>query len=220
MKKEEVLTRLDELKGTSPSGAWDLFTTTETALQTYYSRGDELNETAYDTLKRVVFDGLMRGLEVEHPELLPELSTDYPVGYENVMELFSGGGVLDEILTIDADTFADAFWSETVMQGQVGVSVWHNDYLETKWPQALRSARSDEKDGLEAIEKFCRGRYEPWTLALIFEELGRRHQKWTENRRAFAKDIYIDRGWHELIETYGLGLYQPSYVGELDEDDD
>ena len=220
MRLEEVMRRLDELRGASPSGAWDLFTTTETALETYYARGEELNAQAYETLKRVVFDGLMSGLEVAHPELLPALTCEHPVGYGNVMELFDGGGAIEEIMTLDPEKFADAFWSETVMQGQVGVTVWHNDYLETKWPQALGNAKSKERAGLELMESYCLVRYESWTLPLIFEELGRRHQRWTEDRRAFAKHIYIDRGWRELIETYGLSVYEPSYAGELNEDDD
>ena len=145
MRLEEVMRRLDELRGASPSGAWDLFTTTETALETYYARGEELNAQAYETLKRVVFDGLMSGLEVAHPELLPALTCEHPVGYGNVMELFDGGGAIEEIMTLDPEKFADAFWSETVMQGQVGVTVWHNDYLETKWPQALGKAKSKER---------------------------------------------------------------------------
>ena len=180
--------------------------------------GGDLNDAAYDALKHVVFDGLMSGLRVEHPELLPELSTEHADGYENVTDLLGEG--LEEIMTIDTATFLNGFREETVMQGQVGVSEWHHQLLEQRWPSLIVTSKNSVSDKLVRLSEYCRGRFESWTLPLIFEEVGKRHNEWTENRRAFAKDIYIDRGWHELIETYGLGLYQPSYVGELDEDDD
>ena len=217
MKLQEVQSKLVELKAASPEEARSLFASVETELSNFLTGGD-LNEVAYDALKHVVFDGLMSGLSVEHPELLPALSAEHPVGYENVTDLLGSG--LEEITAIDTATFLNGYSRETVMEGQVGVTKWHHQLLEQRWPSLIVTSKNTVSDKLERLSEYCRGRFESWTLPLIFEEVGKRHNEWTENRREFAHSIYIMRGWGEFIDTLNLQTYKPSYVDELNEDDD
>ncbi len=217
MTKDEVNAALAELVLISPRGSESLFTPVLKAVESYFARTDDLSPVAYDTLKQIVFDGLMSGLEVDRPELLPPLSSEHPRGYSNVTDLISGA--FDCIFETDPWDFVEAFTSETVMQGQTGITVWHNPYLETTWLKEIGAARENLEPQLEALSEYCRGRFETWTLPLIFEEFEYVRNRLLKARREFAREIYIRRGWREFLKTLNLSVYMPSYEGELDEDD-
>ena len=218
--KTEVMNRLEELRLVIPSGATNTdnaFTTVLASVNSYFGRGEGFREQVYETLKRVVFDGFMIGLQVEKPELLPELSKEYPDGYEDVRDLFDGNGAFEEILLINDETFRAEWYSE-VISTTPPTYIWHNRKLE-EWGTEISGATASELERLSEIEEFCRGRYESWTLPLIFEDVGRRHQRWSQHRRDFADYIYIERGWDWLIREFGLTTYEPSYIEELRDGD-
>ncbi len=214
--EEEVLMRLGELKAASPAGGRKLFSTVESAVRRYFDRAGTLGDQMKETHRRVVFEEFLTGIEFEHSELLPELPSDYPIGYEVIGDVFAEDDVFEGIMTIGTSAFVSQYEVELQTVGSGGViETYRHVLLETTWPTAITAAINALLGRIKAIEEFCLDRYYTWRDALLLEELGIRQHHWARDRRGLARRIYIERGWHEVIEEYGFDIYEPSYVGEL-----
>ena len=210
----QLTDRIAHLKSISPSGALSLFSGLETAISEYFIRDVEFESLIRKTLMRVASDALSRGIEVEYPERLPPMSTDFPPGYNNITELF-GDEVFNEIMTIADATFVAAFVSETG-GGNNGATVILKNAIITRWTGEISASRGTEVAALETLGEFCTTCNEDRGLALIFEELGQIKQYWSDDRiRQFGRHCYIDRGFDEIIKAFNLNVFEPHYISEL-----
>lgn len=211
--KAEVISRLDELKEASPPEGAELFEPVYAAIGTYFSSDSTLAHDVQYTLHQLLGDVIGRATEYEHQELMPSYPTNFPAGYENVLDLFNGGAAFPEILTIDTEVFVDAFVEEPPEgggdEGGEGEGTLKNPYLEA-WAEQISGARSGELAGLSAICGFCDGGGFNAGLAMFFEDLGGTVKSPTV--KDIAQRIYIDGGYYGLITEFGLPVHIPTII--------
>ena len=212
--KKQIVEKIEELRSVSPSGASSLFATLLEAINGYFERGEEFERLIRKTILRVTSEAFSRNIEVEFPERLPPLRTDFPKGYSNVAEIFNGD-IFEEIMTVDVSAFRAAFQSHTE-SGDSGSStvVWTNSYI-TSWLEGINSTKEEEVGALETIGEFCIDCNEERGLALIFEELGNIQQDWAGDKRNLGRVIYIERGYDWVITNFNLNVFEPHYLPEL-----
>ncbi|MBR1728513.1 MAG: hypothetical protein IJ728_03205 [Selenomonadaceae bacterium] len=213
IERSKIIERIEYLKSISPAGADNELSQLLSAVEGYFKRDTDFEILVRRTILRVVSDFFSRSLIVEYPERLPELSTDYPPGYEDVTEIF-GGEVFSEIITISDNEFRSAFQTETVSSGGATTTTYTNSYI-TKWISEMSAKAADETKALEKIGEFCIICNEERALALIFEELGRIEQPYNQKKRELARKIYLKRGYDWVIITFDLKVFEPHYLPEL-----
>ena len=212
--KEQITNRIAHLRSISPSGASSLFDRLLAALSNYFTRDEDFEQLLRKTFLRVISDFFSRSIEVEYPERLPPLRTDFPHGYEDVVDIF-GGEAFKAMMEIDDEVFVAAFRSETQSNGDSGVTVvWSNSYI-TAWIEGLKSSPDAEKEALEAIGEFCIDCNEERALHYDFLELGKIQQVWTKDKRGLAKKMYLERGYGWVIDSFSLNVFEPYYLPEL-----
>ena len=212
--QKEIKNKIMELQIKSPAGTGYLLNGLISAIDEYFTRDEEFEKLIRRTLMYVTSDVFSRGIEVEYPERLPPLRTDYPIGYEDVTEIF-GGEVFEEIMEIEAEVFINAYESETQTNSSGGVLVTYSNPYITRWIDILSNLSGGETEALETIGEFCISCNEERGLALIFEELGEIRQKWTDKKRELAKLCYVERGYDWVISNFGLEIFEPHYMDSI-----
>ena len=206
-----LIERIDYLKSISPSGAASLFSELITAMNDYFTRDAEFEDLIRKTLLRVVSDAYSRGIEVDYPERLPPLSTDFPAGYNNIAEIF-GREVFNEIMTISENAFVGAF--VTISQGSNNTSISYSNPIISRWQSEIAASKGAETQLIETLGEFCIRCNEERGLALIFGELGQINQRWSKEQRIFAHHCYISRGFDDVIRMFNLNVFEPHYIAE------
>ena len=194
--------------------AKELFDELEETLKNYFNRDAEFELQVNKTLDKVVADTFHQNVEYEHQELIdiwkiPRGSS--PTGYNNVAELFNGAESFDEIMSVSDKDFKEAFYRIENDDGSLSYK-YGNDYLES-WIESLNSAIKKELAGLKSIMQYCANRSYNVEWAILFEEHGKNINP--QPVRYFAKEIFVTKGYSELIETFNLNIYRPSYISDL-----
>ena len=221
---EEMEVRLQYLQSISPGGAAQMFAELKEALEKYLTRDEEFSLQVNKKLDKIIAFDFHSRIKYEHQELLEpwqevSYSFDKPLGFDDVRELFVLDDVLEEIMTVSDMSFLQAFFTVQAEENSGGgersntTSELHNTYVD-KWIAELTAGLANEIEGLKAIMRSCANRSYAAEWAQLFEELG----KCTNRRkvRTFAKDIFYERGYGWLIETFHLDtVYRPSYIDDL-----
>ena len=218
---QEMEIRLQYLQSISPSGSAKVFAELRETLEKYLMRDEEFCLQVNKTLDKIIAYEHNYKIKYEHQELLEpcqKVSYEFekPKGFDDVRELFTLDEVFEEIMNVEDQLFLQAFYTEQV-EGSGGdnntTSELRNRYVD-KWIAELEAGLENEIEGLKEIMRSCANRSYAPEWAQVFEELG----ECTERRkvRTFAKDIFYERGYGWLIETFHLDtVYRPSYMAEL-----
>ena len=221
---QEMEVRLQYLQSISPGGATQMFSELREALDKYLNRDEEFCLQVNKTLDKIIAFDVHSRIKYEHQELLEpwqemSYSFDKPTGFDDVRELFVLDEVLEEIMTIADMPFLQAFYTvqneegDSGGNGSGGATELHNTFVDD-WIEKLTTGLANEMEGLKAIMRSCANHSYAAEWAQLFEELGE-----CTNRRkvkTFAKDIFYERGYGWLIETFHLDtVYRPSYIEEL-----
>lgn len=214
---KELNSRVDHFADLIPVNGQPLISELRKTIEMYLNRDEEFELQINKTLDKVVSSNFHHRLKYENQELLEpwqdESQYDVPPGFNNVRELFVLDDVFDEMAAVTDEEFVMAFFNVTINGSAQGPPELHNTYVD-KWIAALLAGMENELAGLKTIMQSCANRGYAAEFALLFEELGK-----CINRReikAFAKDIFYERGYGWLVETFNLKhVYRPSYMSEL-----
>ena len=202
------------LKNSKLCKAEELFERLEEAIVAYLNRDSEFELQVNKTLDKVIADTFHQEVEYEHQELIdiwkiPRGSP--PAGYNSVLELFKGGEVFEEIMTVSDKDFKAAFYRIIDEDSPLAVK-YGNTYLSI-WIKNLSFIAEKELAGLKAIMQYCANRSYNVEWAILFEPHGKNINP--HPVKYFAKDIFVTKGYGWLIETFNLNIYRPSYMEEL-----
>lgn len=221
---QEMEARLQYLQSISLGGATQMFAELKEALDKYLNRDEEFCLQVNKTLDKIIAFDVHSRIKYEHQELLEpwqEMSYSFykPPGFDDVRELFVLDEVLEEIMTVADMPFLQAFYTvqsdegDSGGNGSGGTTELHNTFVDD-WIEKLTTGLANETEGLKAIMRSCANRSYASEWAQLFEKLGK-----CTNRRTvetFAKDIFYERGYGWLIETFHLDtVYRPSYIDDL-----
>ena len=215
-KKEDIQREIARLKAVSPADAGETFAPILEAVEAFFTPDKELEQEIGACAFQVAFNYEYRNTVYKNQENMPKFSKDLPPGYEDVRELFTAGGVWEEIEAMPEDVFAAAFILPAA-GGNVskldtsGTGAATNPYLDD-WAARITAARAAVVPGLKIINDFCEGAATNNGLAVHFEEHGGIVSAPT--RRETADRVYIAGGYLEVIQTYGLAVHIPSYMQE------
>lgn len=207
--RENIVAKINELQSvyTGQGSVDTLFTPVTETVAAYFTQDKAaLTHDIQYTINQLILDLTNRHTVYEHQELLPTLPTNYPAGYDDVRDVFTANGVLEEILSIDAAAFNNAYTYNSTGTQQTPIS---NHYL-TTWQKNIAAARSSELSALSAIASFCESGSYNAGLAMFFESLGRIVSAMSSAE--IAKRIYISGGYKEIIERFGLDVHIASAV--------
>ena len=211
----EMNKRLDYLRKISAHKALEFFSELEESIKNYFSRDFEFELQVNKTLDKVIADTFYQSIEYEHQELIDKWkppNTEAPIGYDNVLKLFKGDEVFEEIMTVTDKDFKAAFYRIENYDSGSFITKYGNNYLD-KWIGMLNSAVGTEIAGLNAIMQYCTNRSYNVAWAILFEEHGKNIN--SHPVKYFAKDIFVAKGYSQLIEIFNLNIYRPSYMKEL-----
>lgn len=215
-KKEDIQREIARLKAVSPADAGETFAPILEAVEEFFTPEKELEQKIGECAFQVAFNYEYRNTAYKNQESMPKFSEDFPPGYEDVRELFAGGGVWEEMAAMQEDVFAAAF-----VYGPAGGNVSKSDTTEAAtptnpylddWTGRIKAARAAVIPGLNAINEFCEAAATRYGAAVHFEEHGGIVSAPT--RRETADRVYIAGGYLEVIQTYGLAVHIPSYMKE------
>lgn len=170
-----------------------------------------LSENVTDLIPKLYNDLILRDTTYEHPIGKPP-STNYPEGYNDISSIFDGDGVFSEIMDMDAESFLQGFPVEESTDpttGETSVAVQQNMCV-TVWTIALVGAMSEDMAKMDAITKFCEQCAFGQELITIFEDRGKSTR--TKDGQSLAREIYIEKGIKDVIETFGLDVHIPTYL--------
>lgn len=211
--KAEIMSRINELQAVSPSGAGDLFAELRESVESFFTSSAGMSDLVAEVIHHLSMDIFERKTKYEHQELVPPFPSDnFPRGYNDVTELFNGGGVWDEIFAVDLRTFPDTFIEEAGGggdEGGSGESVLKNPIMED-WISRLPASKSTAIASLQTLGDFCSGCGLNYGIAQLFEDLGNRTG--SPERVELADRVFITGGFKEIIEAYGLTTLIPSYL--------
>ncbi len=199
--KAEILDRLDELRR-SRDDVDALFTPVIQAVEKYYAEDKQLAHDIQYAIHQLTQDIMTRKTVYEHQSLMPPFRKDYPAGYEDVRELFDGGGAAEEIMNISIEDFNAAYYSYDPSQPPIS-----NSFL-VIWQENLEAARSQELDSLGAVSAFCESTGFNSGLVHLFESLGEIIS--APGTADLVQRVYNDGGYKEVIETFGIDVYIPT----------
>ena len=220
--REELNTRIQYLQSISPILAENAFQELKEAFDTYFYRDEEFILQVNKTLDKVISNIFHHKIKYERQELLDRWqNTQFnpPAGFNDVREIFIINEIVEEITNIADDVFLAAFYLKDIeIEGSSGNEgstrqELHNTLMD-KWIAELTEEKPKELAGLKTIMQSCANRGYAPEFALLFEELGNCTNR--KSIKSFAKDIFYNRGYGWLIETFNLdSVYRPSYINEL-----
>lgn len=216
--KNQILEKITELKnycitnGESTGDYAGFISVLTEPINNYYSHPpDGLLDKMNYLIPQIFNDLMYRSTTYENPIGKP-LSTDYPQGYADLAALFDGGGAFTEIMNMDAETFLNGFPVETVTDGTTGTSstVVKTNPIIAAWTAEINAAHSAELDKIQAIISFCeRGSYNQGLISM-FEDRGTMTR--TKSNRDLAHEIYIDKKYKDVIQSFNLDVHIPTFL--------
>lgn len=198
--KSEMFSKLNELKEIR-AGTGELFTPVVELVKSYFEEISQLTHDLQYTLHQIIQDAISRSTIYENQSAMPSIQTNYPTGYLDVRKVFIGDDIFNEILSVTREKFDSAYTEEVPPES--------NRYLD-KWIAELKEARAKELKSLGTIADFCESNEWNRGLAQLFESVGEIVS--TESLDVLAKQIFVDRGYKEMIESFNLKIYIPTSV--------
>ena len=210
-KKEEILQDIERLKAASPNAGRDKFLPLEEAVEEYFAPQEGMESIIGECAYQMAFNYEYRNTVFVNQERMKKFSEDYPKGYEDVRDLFDGGGVWDELAEMPEDRFAAAFQS-VVSDSDTGGTTLTNHYL-VEWAARVSESRAAIIPALEEIKNFCEADATNHGLAVYFEEHGGIASAPTH--REIAERVFAAGGYAEVILTYNLSdVHIPTYIND------
>ena len=213
IKESEVIHKLDALK--SYSVAADpatelLFEPVYEAVNAYFNGDDAQMVAALEDVVKYMYNDISRRTTVHENEFPMELSTSFPIGYEDVTECFYG---FTELLTISESSFFDAF-IYGVPEGDAGEGMaaevpQSNSYL-NQWTKEITAAITGDLQNVTDLAEWCKNSGGSCDLICLLENRGRALTQMTVKEK--AKIIYVDKKLLEVIEQRNLNVYVPTYL--------
>lgn len=214
--KDQVLKRIEELTAYCEANGYDggdyasFISVLNPAIEQYFaSTSAELKNSVRDLIPKLYNDLMLRDTTYERPVGKP-LPTDYPKGYMDLTVIFDGGGAFSEIMAISPATFLDGFPVETASdEGGSSIIVLQNPIIE-EWQSKVNNAHNTEIKGIETVMEFCERGGFGQALIYLFEDMGKMTK--TKGKQDLAREIYVDMGVKEVIETFNLDVHVPTYL--------
>lgn len=214
--QQEIMTKINELiayceANGEPTGTYAAFISVlNSPINNYFNTtSDELSDNVRDLIPKIYNDKLLRCTTYERPIGKP-LPTDYPKGYMDLTVIFDGGGAFSEIMAISPATFLDGFPVETASdEGGSSIIVLQNPIIE-EWQSKVNNAHNTEIKGIETVMEFCERGGFGQALIYLFEDMGKMTK--TKGKQDLAREIYVDMGVKEVIETFNLDIHVPTYL--------
>ena len=132
------------------------------------------------------------------------LPTNYPLGYNNLMDLF-GGLQFDGILNVSNDDFANAwtFYQQDPVTLETPDPT--NTYI-TQWSTQINNLSANVSGNLQTLLNF----YDDagnWNEISMFENRGQ--LLYTVEKEKFVNDLFIIKKWLDVINLFNLDAYIP-----------
>ncbi len=173
-----------------------------TAVGAYFARDEVLRTQVMYVIHQLYGDLMRRHMIYTGGPEPPPCRVDYPAGYDDVTALFTGSGVLPEIMAIAPDEFAASIAVDA--EGAVSSS------LAESWTVRLSAARAGEMAALDALLNFCKSGGFEGGLYIAFEEY--KKVEMPLKKQDLARMIYQEKGFAELIAAFQLAIPLPSYM--------
>lgn len=199
--RKDIEDCISRLKAASPAMARAAFEPLEEAVEAFFTKDAELEQAIGESLYLMAFDQEYRNTVYKNKELMPALRTDFPAGYEDVRDLFDGGGAWEEMASIQTEAFVRTF----VVMGETAF----NPYIQA-WIERIQDARESIVPALRDIIAFCESGAANNGLAVYFEEHGGIVS--APDRKETGRRIYVAGGYQEIIAMYGLDIHVPSWL--------
>lgn len=213
--KTQVLARLDELKAYSIEQdelTGPLFSSVYTAIYSYFdNQSDDLAQALTEVIQYMCND-ITRRSTVHEFEYEMKLPTNYPVGYNNVVDCFYK---FDSLLAISNATLFNAFVYGVPegagdSEGGGGMEVpISNPYL-TTWATEITAAVNTDLQAVQTLADWCKNSGGNCDLICLLENQGRIVSQLKQKEK--ARTIYLDRKVLEVITARNLSVYIPTYL--------
>ncbi len=213
-KKEEVLQNIERLKAASPDTGRECFEQLEQAVEEYFTPQEGLERLIGECAYQMAYNYEYRHTVFAHQELMRKFSENYPKGYEDVRDLFDGGGVWEELAEMPEDKFVAAFQLTplTVSESDTGGASMTNSYI-AEWAARVSDSRAAILPALEAINDFCEVDATNHGLTVFFEEHGGIVS--VPTHKEIAERVFAAGGYAEVIRTYNLSdVHIPTYISD------
>lgn len=213
--KEQVLAKFDELKAYSIEQdelTEPLFSPVYTAIDSYFSNQNADLAQALTEVVQYMYNDLTRRSTVHEFEYEMKLPTNYPVGYNNVVDCFYK---FSSLLAMSNATLFNAFVygipeGAGVREGGGGTEVpISNPYL-TTWATEITAAVNTDLQAVQTLADWCKNSGGNYDLICLLENQGRIVSQQKQEQK--ARTIYIDRKMLEVITARNLSVYIPTYL--------
>ena len=211
--KEQVLAKLDELKAycieqdklTGP-----LFSPVYSAVDSYFSGSIAGLAQALTEVIQYMYNDLTRRSTVHEFEYEMKLPTNYPAGYNNVVDCFYK---FASLLAMSNATLFNAFVygvPEGAGDSEGGTEVpISNPYL-TTWATEITAAVNTDLQAVQTLADWCKNSGGNYDLICLLENQGRIVSQLKQKEKAHT--IYLDRKVLEVITARNLSVYIPTYL--------
>lgn len=213
--KAQVLAKLDELKAYSIEQdelTGPLFSPVYSAVDSYFNNQSDGLAQALTEVVQYMYNDLTRRSTVHEFEYEMKLPTNYPVGYNNVVDCFYK---FASLLAMSNATFFNAFVygvpegagdSEGGGGTEVPIS---NPYL-TTWATEITAAVNTDLQAVQTLADWCKNSGGNYDLICLLENQGRIVSQ--QKQKDKARTIYLDRKVLEVITARNLSVYIPTYL--------
>ncbi len=203
-RQAELLDKLAYLKAESHQDSDELFLPIENAIANYFQYDGMLEYEVLYCIHQMANDLINRATAYEKSTYAPKYPQDFPQGYEDITDIFVGGGAFLAIKTITLTEFLQGF--DSLLPE---VSPTENSFL-LAWEKQINSARGLEISAIKAVSSFCDSAGLSSGLNLRFEDLGAVEVNITQ--KTLVERIYITGGFKELVEAMKLDVHIPVSV--------
>lgn len=212
--KTQVLAKLDELKAYSieqDAQTGPLFSSVYSAIDSYFNNQSDGLAQALTEVVQYMYNDLTRRSTIHEFEYEMKLPTNYPVGYNNVVDCFYK---FASLLAMSNATFFNAF-VYGVPEGagdsegggtEVPIS---NPYL-TTWATEITAAVNTDLQAVQTLADWCKNSGGNYDLICLLENQGRIVSQLKQKEK--VRTIYLDRKVLEVITARNLRVYIPTYL--------
>ena len=213
--KTQVLAKLDELKTYSieqDAQTEPLFSPVYSAIYSYFDNQSDGLAQALTEVVQYMYNDLTRRSTIHEFEYEMELPSNYPVGYNNVVDCFYK---FASLLEMSDTTLFEAFVygvpegtgdSEGGGGTEVPIS---NPYL-TAWTTEITAAVNTDLQAVQTLADWCKNSGGNYDLICLLENQGRIVSQLKQKEK--ARTIYLDRKVLEVITARNLSVYIPTYL--------
>jgi hypothetical protein len=213
--KTQVLAKLDKLKAYSIAQdelTGPLFSPVYSAVDSYFGGSSAGLAQALTEVVQYMYNDLTRRSTIHEFEYEMKLPTNYPVGYNNVVDCFYNFASL--LAMSNATLFAAFVYGVPEgagdSEGGGGTEVpISNSYL-TTWATEITAAVNTDLQAVQTLADWCKNSGGNSDLICLLENQGRIVSQLKQKEK--ARTIYLDRKVLEVITARNLSVYIPTYL--------